>query len=83
MKQTCKIINLGDSAAIICGSDITDHECNEEAMVFGTASGKSLFFEDGNVGQEWYRDTEENVTSGSVACSICGRAAIDDAHYLP
>ena len=73
----CEVIKLGDCTAIICGRK--DHECDEKATVYGTRNGQDFYFKDANEGKKWYDKNYRDVTMGSVACSICGRAAIDDA----
>lgn len=30
MRKGCKVIDLGDSAAIMCGGEPIDHKCNED-----------------------------------------------------
>ena len=52
MRQGCKIINLGESTAIICGGEPTDHVCNENAMVYETFD-KQHFFENGKEGNHY------------------------------
>lgn len=81
MRQGCKIINLEESTAIMCGGEPTDHVCNEDAMVYATFD-KQHFFENGKEGEEWYEQNYKSVLSSSVACSICHRAAIDNAMWL-
>lgn len=81
MRQGCKIIDLGESTAIMCGGEPTDHVCNEDAMVYETFD-KQHFFENGKEGAEWYEQNYKSVRSASVACSICHRAAIDNAMWL-
>ena len=73
----CKLINLGNNAtAIMCGGK-PDHECDEKASVLLLADGDRI--EDTPENQAKYM---EQIRGGSVACSICGRAAIDDAVWL-
>lgn len=72
----CKIIKIGEATAIICGGK-PDHTCNEDGGVILLASGESV--EDTPENQEKYKD---EIRGGSVCCTICGRAAIDDAPYL-
>ena len=81
MKQGCKIISTGDITAIKCGGEPTDHECNEDAVCFDTKEQR-FFFEDNKEADKWYDDNYKDVIAGSVACSICKRAAIDNAMYL-
>ena len=72
----CKIIKIGDATAIICGGK-QDHTCDEKGGILMLKSGDRV--EDTPANQEKYR---HEICGGSVACSICGRAAIDDAPYL-
>lgn len=81
MRQGCKIIDLGESTAIMCGGEPSDHVCNENAVVYET-SDKKVFFEDIKEAGIWYDNNYKSVKSGSVACSICHRAAIDNAMWL-
>ena len=81
MRQGCKVINLGDSTAIMCGGELTDHQCNEDAICYDTNKGR-FFFKDSKEADKWYNDNYMSVRGGSVACSICGRAAIDNAMWL-
>lgn len=61
-----------------CGNCNThNHECNEEASIYILSSGERIPATDEN--REKY---QAQITSNSVACSICGRAAIDSAMWL-
>ena len=82
MRQGCKGIDLGESTAIICGGEPTEHVCNDNAICYDTKTGERFFFDDSNEGHEWYQNNYEQVTCGSVACSICKRAEIDNAMWL-
>ncbi len=74
MGQGCKVIQLGDSTAIMCGGK-GDHECDSAGEgVLLLSSGKRV--SSTNANQEKYG---REITGGSVTCSICGRAAIDNA----
>ena len=55
-----------------------DHECNKDAVIYIGLDGIRSFFTDQNEADEFYRENYTDITSGSVACSICGHAAIDD-----
>jgi len=81
MRQGCKIIKLEHSTAIMCGGEPTDHKCNEDAICYDTNEGR-FFFKDIKEADKWYENNYKNVTGGSVACSICGRAMIDNAMWL-
>lgn len=94
MRQGCNIINLGDSTAIICGGEFIDHKCDEKETVYEFSDGfRGTLFE--KVKQEKMNlqmcDEDKRyflyqrgirIRSESVACSICGRAAIDNAWYI-
>jgi len=82
MKQGCKIIDLGESKAIKCGGEPADHECNEDAICFDTKDGERVQFKDPEQADKWYNENHKKVIGGSVACSICGRAAVDNAMWL-
>ncbi len=77
MRQGCKTIKLGDATAIMCGGEPTDHKCNEDASVLLLKDGSRVKDADGYYEKHW-----ENVVGGSVACSICGRAMIDNAMWM-
>ena len=77
MRQGCRIIKIGDANAIICGGEPNDHKCNEDSSVLILSDGERMEATDEN-----YDKYKEQITGGSVACSICGRAAIDNAHWL-
>jgi hypothetical protein len=81
MRQGCKIIDLGNGKVIMCGGEPTDHKCNEDAICYYTNEGR-YFFNNKKEAEKWFNDNYMNVISGSVACSICGRAAIDNAMWL-
>jgi len=94
MRQGCRTIIIDNMSGIMCGGETTDHECDEKATIYGFSDGFSgtLFTK---VKQEklnlqmcdedkLYFLSEKGIdlVSMSVACSICGRAAIDNAWYL-
>jgi len=66
---------------IICGGP-KDHECNEEGRCYETRNGQRFYFRNASEGEEWYNLNYMVVIMGSVACSICGDALIDDAWKL-
>lgn len=74
----CEIIKIGDSTVIICGGHKKDHVCNEDATVYELRDGKRFTFTDKEQEVKWCDDNFKNIVMGSVACSICGRADIDD-----
>jgi len=77
----CEVIKIGESSAIICGGH-KDHECNEMASVYETSDGKRFYFRDDAEAKKWYDDNYMQIIMGSVACSICGGAAVDNAWRL-
>ena len=73
----CQIIKIGENgSAIICGCK-KDHECNEVDTVLLLESGERV--KDTKENQVKYRN---EIRGGSVSCSICGMAAIDNAMWL-
>ena len=75
----CELIVLENgSTAFICNCGKSkDHVCNSDGAILILSSGERI--ED----NEQNRDTRWNeVQGGSVCCTICGRAAIDDAPYM-
>jgi hypothetical protein len=73
----CKVIKLGENTtAFICGGK-PDHTCDEKAGILMLKSGERV--EDTPANQEKYRN---DICGGSVACSICGGAAIDNAPFM-
>lgn len=77
MKQGCRTFKIDGITGFICGGEPTDHKCNENMAILILSSGERVEQTDENY--EKYRD---QITGGSVACSICGRAMIDNANYL-
>ena len=75
----CEIITFENgSTAFICNCGKNkDHVCNSEASVLLLSNGDRIDDTEENRDKHWHE-----VTGGSVACSICGRAAIDDAPYM-
>lgn len=96
MRQGCKLIELGDGArAIICGCpEAADHVCNEKADRYEFSDGfqgtllEKIMHEKMNPNMcdddklYFLHQRGISVRSWSVACSICGRAAIDNAYWL-
>ena len=80
MRQGCKVLRLEKTTAIICGREPIDHKCNEDGICYDTNEGR-FFFTDKQEASNWYNENYTNVMSGSVACSICGRAYIDNAMW--
>jgi YHS domain-containing protein len=79
----CDIIKIGNATAIVCGGK-KDHECNEDAEVMEDAQGKRYFFENHEKASEFYELNWDilNICMGSVACSVCGDAAFDNAYKI-
>jgi hypothetical protein len=66
----CKVITLeSGSTAIICGGE-PDHVCNEDATVYMLKSGEEIPMTDEN-----FEKFKDQISGGSVACTICGRSA--------
>lgn len=77
----CKIIKIGESTAIICGEQ-NDHECDEKASVYETKDGQRFYFRSDEEAKRWYDENYMHTIMGSVACSVCGGAAFDNAWKL-
>lgn len=73
----CEIIEIGGHKAFICNGHATDHECNSDDGIILLSGGERVAATEYN--EELYRD---QIVGGSVACSICGRAAIDEAMWI-
>lgn len=75
----CELVTLENGSSIfICnGHNNKDHECNEDSGVYILANGERV--PDTKENQDKYL---EQIRGGSVCCSICGHAAIDDACWL-
>lgn len=73
----CEVIKVGEATAIICGRK--DHECDDKAGVILLRDGSRVEATDENRKKYW----ENGMISGeSCACSICGRASIDNSPYM-
>ena len=91
----CIPIEIDGSRAIICGSPITDHNCDDKKTVYEFSDGfYGTLFEKARMEGLCLQMCEDDmlyflhkrditIRSMSVACSVCGRAAIDDINYLP
>lgn len=77
----CEVIKIGESTAIICGGH-NDHECDEKASVYETKDGQRFYFQSDEEAKKWYDENYMHTTRGSIACSVCGGAAIDNAWKL-
>jgi hypothetical protein len=89
----CKLIQIGNSTAFICGGE-PDHVCNDKLIIYGFSDGfVGTVFDKARIEKlnlqmcdtdklESLRNHDIHVNSGSVACSICGRAAIDNALHF-
>jgi len=94
MRQGCRILNLGDTTAILCGGEPTDHKCNENDIIYMFSDGfNGTLFEKAKVEKMnlnmcdedkryFLHERDIEIKGASVACSICGRAAIDNAWWL-
>lgn len=94
MRQGCKHIQIGSTSIISCGGEPADHICNDKTSVYVFSDGfQGTLFEKAkkeklnlNMCDDdkifFLREKEIYITSGSVACSICGRAEIDNAYWL-
>lgn len=78
----CEIINIGNSTAFICrgNHEPIDHKCNEDAVVYDLRNGERVTLIEND--KQYYEDNYREIIGGSVACSKCGRAAIDNAMWL-
>ena len=77
MRQGCKQIKLKESTIIMCGGEPTDHKCNDDLAVYLLKNGERVEMTDEN-----FEKYKEEIVGGSVVCSICGRAAIDNALWI-
>lgn len=94
MRQGCRHIQIGNTSAILCGGEPTDHKCNDRALIYGFSDGfRGTLFEKAKEEKLNLNMCDEDkryflykkgirTTFGSVACSICGRAEIDNAYWL-
>ena len=72
----CRRFKIGEATGFICGGT-SKHICDSNLSLLLLENGKRIM------------DTPDNrekhdgfIVGGSVACSICGRAAIDNAPYM-
>lgn len=93
IRQGCKLIDLGDGVrVIICGCPETaDHVCDEKAEMYEFSDGfrgtllEKVLHEKMNPNMcdddkvYFLNQRDIFVRAWSVACSICGRAEIDNA----
>ena len=77
----CEVIKIGESTAIVCGGH-KDHECDEKASVYETKDGQRFYFKSEAEAKKWYDENYMHTIMGSVACSVCGGAAFDNAWKL-
>lgn len=94
MRQGCNIINLGDVKIISCGGEPNDHECNDNGLVYEFSDGfRGTLFDKAKAEKlnlnmcdddklYFLRERDIEVNACSVACTICGRAAMDNMWYL-
>ena len=53
-----------------------DHNCNENSTMFETKNGR-VFFTNDKDSAKYYDENYKDITTGSVACSICNKASVD------
>ena len=94
MRQGCKYIVLGETTAIMCGGEAGNHKCDEKDFIYLFSDGfrGTLFEKTKNEKLNlnmcdadkiyFLAEKDIHITGGSVACSICGRAEIDNAYWL-
>ena len=94
MRQGCRHIQIGNTTAILCGGKPTDHKCNEDNVVYDFSDGfRGTLFDKARKEKlnlnmcdadklHFIRERGIEIRGASVACSICGRAAIDNAYWL-
>lgn len=94
MRQGCRPILINGKYAIICGGEPIDHKCNEDNLVYEFSDGfRGSLFDKAKKEKLNLNMCDEDklhfihargieIVSASVACSICGRAAIDNAYWL-
>ena len=73
MSRGCRYFKVDEITGFICGGEPTDHKCNEDANILILKDGNRIENTPDN-----YEKHLKDIIGGSVACSICGRAAIDD-----
>ena len=95
MRQGCNFIQIGESSAIICGGEPRDHECDSNGPIqyeFSDGFVGTLFEkakkEKLNLNmcdddkKHFLYEKGITIRSGSVTCSVCERAEINNAYYL-
>ena len=94
MRQGCKTIKTNSFSAIICGGEPNDHTCDDKLTVYEFSDGfRGTLFDKAKAERlnlnmcdsdklYFLRQKDIEIKSISVACSICGRAAIDNAMWL-
>ena len=70
--MVCEIIKIGDATAIVCGAP-ADHECNMDGQLLILSTGERIVHTD-----EYFKEHFNEIVGGSMYCTICGRAAIDE-----
>ena len=74
----CQLITLpGGGTAFICNGHAKDHTCNEDGGIYLLSDGRRVPDTEEN-----FEKFKEEIVGGSVACTICGHAAIDSAPWL-
>lgn len=95
MRQGCRQFKVGNMTGFMCGGEPTDHECNDKGdVIYGFTDGfDGTLFEKTKKEKlnlnmcnddklHFLREKDIYISSASVSCSICGRAAIDNAMWL-
>jgi len=94
MTKGCRQFQAGNISGFICGGEQTDHKCDDKKTVYGFSDGfTGTLFEKARAEKlnltmcnddilHFLREKDIHVSSQSVACSICGRAAIDEDFKL-
>lgn len=93
MGRGCVIVKSKEFTTICCGGEHTDHKCNDKDTVYEFSDGyRGSLFSKAKVEKlnlnmcdddklYFLRQGGIDVKSCSCACSICGRAAMDDLFY--
>ena len=94
MRRGCRFIDLGGIQIIECGGEVKDHVCDDKLLIYDFSDGfrGTLFDKAKEEGLNlnmcdddkmyFIRQRDIDVMGCSVACSICGRTAIDEIMWL-
>lgn len=72
----CQVIKIDENITAIVYGAPADHKCNEDGRILLLSNGERIEHTDENL-----KKHIQNVVGGSVCCTICGHAAIDDFKY--